>query len=218
MALRRHPRPSATTVRSRSAATKGRSRSRRSRDGRANMRSNRRPGLLGLKVKEKWLTHMQQGAPNHGLARPKCVEIRGYHYRTKRFLPKGVSLPKKGDRFFLLASGRIWGSARLGAVKRYTTGKAFDKDQRKHHVTPSTAAGDGQLSYKSVKAELRRRGALYGWQLSDFRWHDKLRRPKAGATYKGDRGACRVPDFMGMDKGQVWYHRGTLPAGLEAPK
>mmetsp|Transcript_36558 Transcript_36558/g.58988 ORF Transcript_36558/g.58988 Transcript_36558/m.58988 type:complete len:198 (+) Transcript_36558:171-764(+) len=179
-------------------------------------RQKKRPGLLGLKIKDKWLKKMQFGDPEKGFRRPKCVEVRSY--QPANFLPKAAKPPLRGDRIFLLCNGSIWGSAKLGSVKKYLTGRAFDADAARHHVTKQTAGGSGALGYSTVKAELKRRGGLFGWHLSDFRWHEEKRRPRAGKAFGGDRGANRVPNFLGMDKGQVWFLGGTIPAGLEAKR
>mmetsp|Transcript_8735 Transcript_8735/g.24643 ORF Transcript_8735/g.24643 Transcript_8735/m.24643 type:complete len:208 (-) Transcript_8735:139-762(-) len=181
-------------------------------------------GLLGLKVKHKWL---QQMAPAHcktnrGLFRqPKRVELRGYHYKEKRFLPRGAAVPKCGDKILLLCNGHVWGSARLGRVRQYHDMQQFDADANRHHVTPRTARGSSALSYKSLRSKVRK-GKVFGWSLSDFRWHNAKRRPKAKHMFRLTPGSCgkriQVPDFLGQEKGQVWYNGGVLPQHLCASK
>lgn len=176
--------------------------------------SLRRRGLLGLKIKAKWLRRMQKGSPEERFPTPKRIEVRSYPPEERA---PGGATPARGDRIFLLCNKEIWGSARLGGVRVYRTIQAFNADAPQHHVTPRTAKGDGSLSYSEVKSSLKERGRLYGWELSAFRWHAEGRRPRAGRTFLGDHGgACRIPDFAGLQGGFVWYLGGTLPASVEA--
>ncbi|CAK0852623.1 unnamed protein product [Prorocentrum cordatum] len=184
------------------------------RPGAGQRKSAPRRGLLGLKVKEKWLQRMRGLLRNGERFKPKRVEVRVFHPGAKKFLPRDARF-KPGNRFFLLCNGAVWGSALLSRVQEYATVKEFDADAARHHVTPITAPGNGDTSYRRIKGLLRQRGRLFGWQLAAFRWHAPGRRPKAGRCFRGDNGMVRVPDFSGQEKGQVWFNGGTLPAALE---
>ena len=157
-----------------------------------------------LKVKAKWL-RMMQGKKVRGCVQTKTVEVRKYlpWQRT----PRGHEPLERGDRFYLLAGGEVWGSAVLEDAVEYTGTDAFAADVDAHCVTGETCRGLKSQEVQGIVKALACGHKLYGWKLTAMRWFGANERPRSGEN--------GVPEFAGQGKGWVWSVN-QLPAELES--
>ena len=156
--------------------------------------------VSALKVKAKWL-RMMLGKKVRGRDIAKTVEVRKYlpWQRT----PPGHTPLQRGERFYLLADGEVWGSACLADVEEYTDMDAFKAAADAHCVTADTCRG---REVEEIVQALNSGRKVYGWRLADLRWFAAAERPRSGIN--------GVPEFKGQGKGWVWSVN-LLPPNLE---
>ena len=157
-------------------------------------------GLAALKVKAKWL-RLMQGKKFRGSPLRKSVEVRKYVPWDRT--PPGHPPLQCGDRFYMLAGGEVWGSARLDGVVEYDSKAAFEEDQASHCVTKETCRGQ-EVQEILQAMELGRK--VYGWKLEEIQWFEADNRPRSGTD--------GVPIFKGQGYGWVWSVN-RLPEDLQ---
>ncbi|MDA8582745.1 hypothetical protein N9L68_00900 [bacterium] len=138
--------------------------------------------MLALKVKSKWIRRMRRAT---GDPAPKTIEVR--NYMPSNFVPKNLTAPTRGSRFYFVSSGKICGSCVLAGVKQHWDIAAFLRDADRHQVTRrgAGACDRHRRSGRDISAELVEErllgGAIvYGWELQDFRWCQSSPLPRGG--------------------------------------
>jgi len=132
-------------------------------------------GLLGLKIKRRWLNKMKTGS--------KMTEVRKYKPDDCRFLPQEVKSVGPGTTFALLSEGVLEGFADLEAVDVYASADDLRRDIDQHAIS---AAKDLDMWERKLP--------LYAWRLVNLRWLAAPLQSGTGGT----------PNFKGQAHGQVW--------------
>ena len=158
--------------------------------------------LAALKVKAKWLRIMQE-KPFRGSTRKKTMEVRKYLPWEKT--PRGHTPLQRGERFYLLAEGEIWGSACLEDVVEFSDIEQFAIEASAHCVSEATCSAQ---ELQAISGALGQGKKIYGWKLIAMRWFHAGSRPRSGLN--------GIPEFKGQARGWVWSVN-RLPSHIDSP-